>query len=238
MLNERFRILSGSALKLIAVISMLIDHSALLLGPELAFLSSPLLTVFGKEITLYFIMRKIGRLAFPIFCFLICEGFLHTRNQKRYLLQLFLFAFISEVPFNLMLSGNVFLAAKQNIFFTLFLGALLIYISEHAAVEWKKAIIMLVVLYAAIVLKTDYGVGGTALIMLIYLCRTRPAVQVAAAFPLLSGNVAALAAFVPINLYNGQRGFIKSNALKYGFYLFYPLHILVLVGFKFILRTM
>lgn len=238
MLNERFRILSGSVLKLIAVISMFIDHSAVLLGPELAFLSSPLLTVLGKEITLYFIMRKIGRLAFPIFCFLICEGFLHTRNQKRYLLRLFLFALISEVPFNLMLSGDLFLAIKQNIFFTLFLGALLIYISEHTTAEWKKAIVMLLVLYAAIVLKTDYGVGGTALILLIYLLRARPALQVAVAFPLLSGGIAALAAFVPINMYNGYRGFIKSSALKYSFYLFYPLHILVLVGIKLILRAM
>ncbi len=225
-------------LKLIAVISMLIDHSAVLLHTELACLSAPLLTLFGRELTLYFIMRKIGRLAFPIFCFLICEGYLHTRNQKRYLLRLLMFAFISEIPFNLMQSGSLVLPAKQNVFFTLLFGALLIYIQEHVKTEWHKAVLMLAVLFAVLFLKPDYGSAGAALIVLIYLFRTRPALQVAAAFPLLSGKITALAAFIPINMYNGQRGFIQSRALKYGFYLFYPVHILVLVGVKLLFRSM
>lgn len=234
----RFQIFSGSMLKLIAIISMFIDHSALLLNSELAFLSAPLFPALGNKITLYFIMRRIGRLAFPLFCFLISEGFLHTRNRKNYLLRLLVFAFISEIPFNLLVSGHIFRPTKQNVFFTLFFGALLIYILEHTKSEWMRAIGMVAVLYATILLKPDYGSAGAVLILLIYLFRTRPALQVAAAFPLLSGKITALAAFVPINLYNGQRGFIRSRALKYGFYLFYPLHILVLVAIKLALRAM
>lgn len=225
-------------LKLIAVISMFIDHSAFLLHEELALLSSPLFSVLGKEVTLYFIMRKIGRLAFPIFCFLICEGLLHTRNQKRYLLQLFVFAFVSEIPFNLMLRGRLFYSGKQNVFFTLFFGALLIYVLEHSKNEWQQVAFLLLILYATLLLKPDYGTMGAVLILLLYLFRTRPALQIAVAFPLLSCQIAALAAFVPINMYSGQRGFIQSRVLKYGFYLFYPLHILLLVLVKLGLRSM
>ena len=121
-------------------------------------------------------------------------------------------------------------------FFTLFFGALLIYTAEHLRAEWAKALALLAVLYAALFLRTDYGAAGAALILLLYLFRTHPALQAALALPLLSGQVAALAAFVPINMYNGQRGFIQSNALKYAFYLFYPLHILLLVWIKLRLR--
>ena len=231
----RLRCISGSVLKLIAVVSMLIDHSALLLGPELPFLSIPLL---GDRITLYYIMRRVGRLAFPIFCFLISEGLVHTRNRKRYLLRLSLFAVISELPFNILVSGDLFCIGKQNVFFTLLLGALLICVSERDRSEGENAILMALILAAALLVKPDYGLSGVILILLIYCFRSRPALQAVAAYPLLSGGFAALAAFIPINLYNRRRGFIKSPALKYGFYLFYPLHILLLAAVKFGLRAL
>ncbi|MBQ3135612.1 MAG: hypothetical protein IJB75_07375 [Oscillospiraceae bacterium] len=216
---------------------MLIDHSALLLAAELPILTLPLLPIGGGKVTLYYIMRKIGRLAFPIFCFLISEGLVHTRDRKRYLLRLACFAAVSEFPFNLLVKGTLFYGGKQNIFFTLLLGALLICISERKASQADNAVLMIFVLFAALLLKPDYGLSGVVLILLMYSFRTRPAIQAVTAFPLLSGGWAAFAAFLPINLYNGQRGFIRSAALKYGFYLFYPLHILVLVAVKLILRT-
>ncbi|MBQ3556810.1 MAG: TraX protein [Oscillospiraceae bacterium] len=222
-------------LKLIAVVSMLIDHSALLLGAEIPLLTFPLL---GDKITVYYIMRKIGRLAFPIFCFLISEGLVHTRDRSRYILRLFCFAVISELPFNILVSGNLFYAGKQNVFFTLLLGSLLICISERERSEGENAILMAFILAVAVLIKPDYGLSGVILILLIYCFRTRPALQAVTAYPLLSGGFAALAAFIPINLYNHRRGFIKSPALKYAFYIFYPLHILLLAAVKFGLRAL
>ena len=223
------RILSGSALKLIAVISMLIDHTSLVFVQELPFMTAPVLTVMGQGITFYFVARKIGRLAFPIYCFLISEGFAHTRNRKKYLLRLLAFAVLSEVPFDLMVSGTFFNPASQNVFFTLFLGALAVYLYEHIHDDPTKAPMMLVLVLAASFVRCDYGVRGIVLILLIYIFRNQRAVQAAVAYPLLSGGMAALAAFIPINMYNGKRGFVQSDLLKIFFYLFYPLHMLLLV---------
>ena len=125
---EKFKILSGSALKLIAVITMLIDHTALLLAPEIPLMTTPFFTIGTQAITISYVMRKIGRLSFPIFCFLATEGFTHTKNKKRYILGLLVFAVISEIPFNVMKSGLVFTLKYQNIFFTLFLGVLMLYV--------------------------------------------------------------------------------------------------------------
>lgn len=231
-----FKILSGSALKLIAIITMFIDHTALLLRAQLPFMDATIFTLAGTEITLYYIMRRIGRVAFPIFCFLSTQGYTHTKNLKKYLMRLLVFAAISEIPFNLMLSGKIFYSAKQNVFFTLFLGLLLIYIFENTEKELKKAGLMLALAAVSLVLNADYGIHGVLLILLMYILRNRAAAQVLLSFPLLSGSVAALTAFIPINMYNGQRGFVKSGLLKYGFYLFYPLHMIVLVIIKLTLR--
>ena len=231
---QKFQILSGSALKLIAVITMLIDHTALVLSSVFPFLRVPLL---GESVTLYFILRKIGRLAFPIYCFLIGEGFLHTRSKKRYALRLLVFAFLSELPFNLMLSGQLFYPAAQNVFFTLFLGVVMLCIFESSGNTPKKAALMLAVFLAAHILQADYGIAGVALILLICILRQHRAAQAALAYPLLSGGVAALCAFLPINMYNGIRGFIKSKPLQYCFYLFYPAHMLLLALVRYLLTV-
>lgn len=232
---DKYRILSGSMLKLIAMISMLIDHTAFILGPVLPFMVSPLLTVAGREITLYWIMRKIGRIAFPIFCFLITEGYVHTRNKLKYGLNLLIFAIISEIPFNLVFN-RFFIFKYQNVFFTLFLGLLLIYILESVSNQFKKAILMGIFVVISMYINCDYGFKGVLLILLIYLLKNNPVPQAILSYPLLSGGLAALTAFLPINLYSGKRGFIKSNTLKYGFYLFYPIHIVILVIIKTILK--
>lgn len=235
---SRFRILSGSALKLIAVISMLVDHSGLVFAQVLPFMTVPFLAIMGKNITVYYIARKIGRLAFPIYCFLIGEGFVHTGNRKKYICKLFLFAVLSEVPFDLMVSGALFDAAKQNVFFTLLFGVLLIYFLENTNDGLKKAVSMLAVIAAAAFLRSDYGVQGAVLILLMYIFRNQRAVQAVAAYPLLSGGTAAFASFIPINMYNGKRGFIRSEVQKLFFYLFYPLHMLLLVSAEQFIKAM
>ena len=231
----KFKILSGSTLKLIAVISMLIDHIALVLGPELEFLTASLLTVGGRDITCYYIMRRIGRLAFPIFCFLITEGFAHTRNPKRYALRLLIFALLSEVPYNLMVGQTLFYTARQNIYFTLLLGLLMIWVCQQIRDVRKRSALLVVLAALAVCVKGSYGLSGSLLVLMIWLLKQYPAVQAILSYPLLSNNLAATLAFVPINMYNGERGFIKHKALQYGFYVFYPLHIVVLVAVKWLL---
>ena len=180
-------------------------------------------------------MRKIGRLAFPIFCFLVTEGFTHTKNKKRYTISLLLFALISEIPFNMLNGGQMMNLKTQNIFFTLFLGVMMLTVFEYVRKELFRAILFIGIGIIAVLVKSDYGLKGVLLILLMYLLKNRPAVQAVLSYPLLSGGVAAFAAFVPINMYNGQRGFIKSPVMKYAFYLFYPVHIVILIGIKHIL---
>ncbi|MBQ7817716.1 MAG: TraX protein [Oscillospiraceae bacterium] len=225
---NKCRILSGSALKLIAVITMFIDHVGYSLCYTAPFFTAPLFTVLGETVTVYYILRKIGRLAFPIYCFLIGEGLFHTRNQIRYLLRLLSFAILSEVPFNLMIGGSILCPENQNVFFTLFLGALSICFFQNINNRFLQAFLMLAVLWASTMLDADYGTAGVVVILLIYVLRDYPIVQAIAGYPLFSGGMYAIAAFIPINMYNGKRGFIKSPILKYAFYLFYPLHMLLL----------
>lgn len=233
----KFQVLSGSMLKLIAIITMLIDHTALIFANDFHELFlTPMLTIGSQSITLYYIMRKIGRFAFPIFCFLISEGFSHTRNPKRYIFNLLLFALISEIPFNLMMWHGPFYLKKQNIFFTLFLGVILLYIYKNAKNSLLKISLMLLIGAISIFIRADYGLKGTLLILFMYVLKESPIARTMLSYPLLSGGFTTLAVFIPINMYNGKRGFIKSNFLKYVFYLFYPLHILILILIWYVLR--
>ena len=215
---------------------MLIDHAAYALYPVLDVLHTSF-AICGKEMTLYWIMRKIGRLAFPIFCFLIAEGYRNTSKKWRYALRLLIFAIVSEVPFNLMSSGDFLYRDGQNVFFTLFLGLLMIHIFATVSSELWKYLAMAAVGVIASLLKADYGLYGTLLVFMFYVLRNYPAVQPFFAYPLLRGEICAVAACVPINMYNGQRGYIKSTPLKIAFYAFYPVHMLILVGIRYLLRN-
>mgnify|MGYP002239450043 CR=1 FL=1 len=96
-LPAKFQVLSGSTLKLIAIILMLIDHTGLMILYNYPATTATLFSFGGVDYSWYRIFRDIGRAAFPIFCFLLVEGFLHTHNRKKYGLNLFLFACISEI---------------------------------------------------------------------------------------------------------------------------------------------
>lgn len=216
MKSENWKCFSGSMLKLLAVITMFIDHGALIFSAYLP----------GQIV---YILRQVGRLSFPIFCFLAAEGYVHTKNKKRYAWSLLLFALLSEVPFDLMLTGKVFDMGKQNIYFTLFFGVLMMFFYENAEGWLKKALMMLGVGVTSILLDVDYGIRGVLLMFLLYVLREEPFAKSALAFPLLSGVWTAFAAFLPINLYNGKRGFIQTPWLKYSFYAFYPAHIILLL---------
>ncbi len=226
---ERYRLLSGSALKVIAVITMLVDHvTALIIGfyPEF---NEVLFTVNTTDVHWRFILRTVGRLAFPIFCFLLVEGFVHTRNRKSYGRNLALFAIASEVPFDLARSLKPWDPTYQNVFFTLFIGYLglcaLEYLSDRLALQ-TVCVVGLAILSS--VLLCDYGASGYALILILYLLRQHAVAKAALGCCVTSATWRAGLAFIPINLYNGTRGFIKGPVLKFVFYAFYPVHMLIL----------
>ncbi len=215
---DKFRFLSGSMLKLIAVTAMLIDHTAL--------------SFFTYGEMPYTIMRGIGRISFPIFVFLLAEGFIYTRNRLKYGTSLLICAVLSELPFNLVHTGTVFFE-KQNVFFTLFLGFLGMCIITYKKKYPIFQIACLITLgIAAALINCDYGTAGVAFILVMFALRENELVRPFAVF-MLGNPWRALGAFVPISLYNGKRGFIKGPVLKYAFYAFYPVHLFVIYLIKY-----
>ena len=222
--------LSGSALKCIAIVTMLIDH----IGA--AVLARLLIAGEGGEAlySLYYTTRTIGRIAFPIFCFLLVEGFEHTGNRKKYALRLLAFALISEVPFDLAFSSSVIEYAHQNVFFTLFIGVMtmMAFRVVEEKTEWNpifRGAALVLILFAgmgvAYFMRTDYDAKGVMCIMALYIFRKMRGPQIlAGCLAFCWWELAALVAFLTIAFYNGKRGW----NIKYIFYVFYPLHLLVL----------
>ena len=229
--------LTGFHLKYIALISMTIDHiGAVLLTPGSA---------------AYAIARAYGRIAFPIFCFLLVEGFFHTSNHNAYLKRLFCFALISEIPFDMAFyhfpaeRQPRILFCHQNIFFTLALGFLAMYFIERfrSRVPTLCPVIAIAAVLASQLLRFDYGALGIMVILLFYACRQfyswmpKPFAYTFALTPLLvSGSWERLFILIPIPLflfYNGQRGHAVPGRRafpgeKYFFYWYYPCHLLLL----------
>ena len=175
---NKYKIISGSVLKLIAIIAMFIDHFALIFYSSSEIFDISLMHFLGKDFTIYYILRKIGRLAFPIFCFLVAEGIHYTKNFKKYMITFFIFALISEIPFNLMMKGKIFFLGKQNVYFTLLLGCLLIYILRSKMKEIFKFFLVIFMIIAIPYAKVDYGLRGVILIALLYLFREKKIYQI------------------------------------------------------------
>lgn len=225
--------IDGSTLKLIAVITMLIDHLAA--GVLLRYLQTDW-TDTGYE--LYSLMRGIGRIAFPIFCFLLTEGFMHTKSRGRYALRMGVFALISEVPFDLLFRGRILETGYQNVFFTLLIGVCTMTVidaigqrqkghTEQQAAAFAAAQIAAAVCGMALAqaLRTDYAARGVMCMLVFYVFRKNRAAQIiAGCLAFVWWEPPALLAFCPIALYNGKRG----RNIKYFFYLFYPVHLLLL----------
>lgn len=244
--------ISGSTLKIIALVTMLIDHfGAIILGRMMdqrgiyEILNSADATAvlkwmgeYGGLFLVYTILRFIGRVAFPIFIFLMVEGFARTRNKWKYLLRMLLFAVLSEIPFDLALRNQVLEFTYQNIFFTLAIGLLAMiiceYIEKHVwskntigskllAVIFTAAVIVVAMVFAQLI-ASDYGWSGIACIMAIFLFRKNKIFQIVAGCIAFIWEFTAPLAFIPIAFYNGNRGL----KLKYIFYAFYPVHLLIL----------
>ena len=222
--------ISAATLKWIALITMTIDHFAASgLFSQLAY------GMVGWRLAdqLYMLLRIIGRLAFPIYCFLLAEGFRHTRSRERYAQRLAVFALISETPFDLAACHVVWDWNDQNVFFTLLFGLLALMLADplYEKGEQRKAFfIVLGFALAAELLRTDYGFFGVAVIAAMHFLRERTVEKYLIAAGLLMGastlEVAALPAFGLMHCYNGRQG-RQSGAMRLLFYWYYPLHLLV-----------
>lgn len=228
-LPERMQILSGSALKVIAILIMLIDHTAAILLLNWPEAMEPWFSAFGRSYSLYRVCRDVGRLAFPIFCFLLVEGFMHTRNRFKYGRNLLIFACISELPWNFM-GTDTWRYERQNVFFTLFLGYVAFCAIEYFREQQLLQVIsMLIVLVVSYFLNADYGWRGYVFLLIMYWFRYYKPAQAIIGSCWLYYEWKACFAFLFINMYNGERGFIRGKFGKYFFYAFYPLHITILV---------
>lgn len=230
---KQYQILDGTTLKIIAMISMVFDHVGDMFFPEVMW------------------PRMIGRLAMPIFSFCIAEGFAHTRDKKKYLGRLGIFALISEIPFDLAFEGKLGLG-HQNIMLTFFLAVAALMLFDRLrggkTTEGERRPVGKTVLGVfavagiaalSLLLRADYTVFAVIAVFLFYVLRQKhPLLRsgVGVAFLALTRTIGYYAAtgfsFIPLSLYNGQKG----KGLKWLFYIFYPGHLLLLAAIKHILR--
>lgn len=211
MENKQQGLFNNFTLKMIAIITMVIDHVGYVMFPDIA------------------AFRAIGRIAFPIFCFLEVEAFYHTRSTWNYLIRLCIFAILSEIPFDLAFYGELFHPQKQNVFITLALGLCALFCLEEMTSRRRYIIPFAIILAVAYFSHCDYGAGGVLLVCIFYETRDNKVIQSILCGLLLylfygAFELYGLIALIPIFLYNGKRG----PAFKMVFYWFYPLHLLAL----------
>lgn len=228
--------LSGSALKLIAIGTMFIDHIGAVVIEQSALEWSGWRGVD-------FVLRAVGRLAFPLFCFLLVQGFLHTRSAPRYLARLAVFAVVSELPFDLATGGCWYDFRSQNVFFTLAAGLATLMALRWCLERkgswryWFWPAALAAGCAAATLLRADYAWKGVLLIALFYLLReNRPLCCLTTGLLLAWMSLVVLGtavfALIPIHLYSGEKG---RPMPKYLFYWFYPAHLLALFLVRFFL---
>jgi hypothetical protein len=201
-------------IKIIAIVTMLIDHVGFFLFPQVLWL------------------RMIGRLSFPLFAWLIANGARHTHNPRAYLLRLFVFACLSQIPF--VLSTRYVLPTFDgiNVLFTLLFG--LCAIQMIRMTENKSLWVFITVLFAALgqSLHADYGFFGVASVIFFYLFFDSMKAMIVAQFLLFSlyilfgtqyYEILGLYSLFFIGFYNGKRGV----SAQYLFYVIYPLQFVI-----------
>ncbi len=211
-------------LKLIAIITMFIDHFGIMINSQL--------------------FRHIGRISFVIFAFLISNGIKHTKDKRIYIRNLFIFAFISEPFFdyfilngiyNGMYSYSTIAMNFQNVFFTLGCGALSCYFYDMYLLNKKYVYLIITSILMPILIRSDYSLYGALFIFLFYLCKyNKSRFLIAMLFAVLQYGLSKyyihmLFTFIGayfIYLYNDEKG--KNYINKYVFYIFYPFHMYIL----------
>ena len=223
--------LDTNLLKLIACISMLIDHVGKVFFPQ------------------YIVFRWIGRLAFPIFCYCLTVGLLYTHNIYKYLLRLGIFAIISQPFYILAFHPNDFFnnILNLNIYFTLFISLLAVW-----GFKEKKWFVFIIAIIITALVNFDYSLNGIILMLIFYLCRNKPKLGVVLfilnyipilfntsitdSYALVIGNYAI--GFECFSLFAIPFIFLKTSInfkiSKWIFYVFYPLHLFVIYVFRMI----
>lgn len=189
-----------------------------------------------------FITEYMGRISYPLFAFLIAEGYIHTSNLKEYYKRIFIFAIISQIPF--MLFRTLVGEWKMlNIMFTLLLGLLSITTYDKIKKEYISFPICIIIILLGNILNVDYGWFGVSTILILYIFRDNKILKSIAytllvlAYFYFSGIktinmnifllfISYLLPIIFILLYNGKQG----KKVKYVFYWFYPIHMLILYG--------
>lgn len=212
--------ISRTGLKGLAAATMVVDHVGVVLLPQL------------------WLLRCVGRLAFPIYAFFLAQGFRYTKSRAKYLARLAGFALLSEIPFDYMVYGQAFVWQGQNVMFTLALALLALACLEKGG-WWMTGAVACCL--AAEALRTDYGSFGVllpvtsfylwprgkglwALVFLAMCWLWRFAPIPGAPVPMEALGVAAA---LPLALYHGGRG-TEGPVVRWGFYAVYPLHMGVL----------
>jgi len=199
----------------------------------------------------------IGRLAFPLFAFMLVEGYFRTKNLKKYALRLLIFALISEIPFNLAMGGRLFYPIHQNVLWSFLLSLGLIHFNEkmRAKALWQRiafgCLSVAVGCAAGLLTMVDFYHAGILTVLTFYFFRERKwwcalgqliclwyinfellggfsyEISLGGASFFLPRQGFALLSLIPIWLYRGKQGW-HSKPLQYACYAFYPLHLLIL----------
>jgi hypothetical protein len=217
--------MSGFALKIIALVIMTIDHVGAVFED-----------VLRSDIQL--ILRSIGRVSFPIYAFNVGIGLQKTKDLNKFIIRLGVFAALTHIPYMIAVGGS----AGLNVMFT-FLGSavcVLVYEKmfankESSLMKALSVIIICLILYLCERFKTDYGLYGAALPLLIYFSKNKPLYLLFTAlfiYATYSNNYVpnryfawAMISLIFIALYNNKKG---ALSLKYLFYVYYPLHFAVI----------
>ncbi|MBQ9313406.1 MAG: conjugal transfer protein TraX [Clostridia bacterium] len=212
--------MSSFVLKVMACIFMLIDHIGISFFPKIS------------------ILRAIGRLAFPIFAFQASVGFDKTSHKEKYIIRMIIFTIISQIPFYFLRKVSLVKPAPLlNIGATLTLGLLALYCLDRIKKPWLKFISIGFIILLSIIVPMEYKWYGVLMIISFYYFRKEKyGITIFYSILVISFcyisnstfNLPALAALIPILLYNGKKG----NKSKYFFYAFYPLHMLALALIK------
>ncbi len=241
-------------LKMIAILTMVLDHiGAVLLerviwgitpkGAAFFYSCSPSMQSALKTADL--LLRGIGRLSFPLFCFLLVEGFFYTSNRRKHALLLGIFALLSEIPFDLAVNRQIFeIRCHNNVMITLLLGFLGMWLLEFTKEKIKEmdlpaslsmvcnALVIGGLYLLADFIRCDYGGAGVLAILGLYVLREKsPYAGYILAVVILAvlshpSELIALLGLLPLLAYHGKQG----RKMKYFFYAFYPLHFLALAG--------
>lgn len=232
--------LTGFSLKIIAMVTMFIDHYALMIilngklyGYNKSLLTNALSLPEGQKLFFWYkILRIIGRISFPIFALLIVEGFRKTKNRFLYFLRIITLAFVSEIPYDLLVFNKLICFDVQNVLFTYIVGLFLLLLIESTDFLpiYIHAIFAAVAAVVTYLIRADYYIYGIILIFIFYEFRHDVNFMLFLSIPVLflssytSFYGMAILSVPFLYLYNGQKG-VSLGKLPY---IFYPVHMLLL----------